>query len=192
MPIGGSSPQYADLLEEMLALATSRVVVRSYLGSSQQEDDLWICPSLSSEEERLSVTLRPGVLAGGLDETRMPLLIVPDLAELSLAAARGGVALIGANVAHLERHGASKRWLPEACWLAACDRFAIGKVSPHLLDRFALRLDAESQLSPKDRIDDVRRSALGEPLPANRLSRKTTRRLVAAATFRREFRRDAR
>ena len=177
----------ADLLEEMLALATSRVVVRSYLGSSQQEDDLWICPSLSSEEERLSVTLRPGVLAGGLDETRMPLLIVPDLAELSLAAARGGVALIGANVAHLERHGASKRWLPEACWLAACDRFAIGKVSPHLLDRFALRLDAESQLSPKDRIDDVRRSALGEPLPANRLSRKTTRRLVAAATVRPEI-----
>lgn len=177
----------ADVLEQMLSLVTSRVMVRRYLGSGQQEDDLWIRPDLSSDEGQLSVTLRPGVLAAGLGETHMPLLIIPDLAELSLAAARGGVALIGANVAHLERNGASLQWRPDACWLAACDRAAIGKVSPHLLDRFALRLDAKSRLSPKERVEDVRRSALGKPAPRRRLSRKTTRRLIAAAPLRPEI-----
>lgn len=177
----------ADALEQVLSLATSRVVVRRYLGSSQQDDDLWIRPDLSSAEGRLSVTLRPGLLAGELNETCMPLLIIPDLAELSLAAARGGVALIGASVAHLERHGASVRWLPDACWLAACDRAAIGKVSPHLLDRFALRLDAESRLSAKERIEDVRRSALEKPARRHRLPRETTGRLIAAAALRPEI-----
>ena len=177
----------ADTLEQMLSLATGRVVERRYLGSGQQEDDLWIRPDLSSEEGWLSVTLRPGMLAGGLGETRMPLLIVPDLAELSLAGARGAVTLIGADVAHLERHGASLQWLPDACWLAACDRAAIGRVSHHLLDRFALRLDAHSRLPPKERSEDVRRSALGKPIPGHRLSKKTISRLIAATAFRPEI-----
>jgi magnesium chelatase subunit D len=177
----------ADMLEQALSLATSRIVVPRYLGSGLQEDDLWICPALSAEDGRLSVTLRPGVLGGRLDETHLPLLIIPDLAELSLAAARGGVALIGADVAHLERHGASQQWLPDGCWLAACDRAAIGKVSPHLLDRFALRLGAESRLSLEERIEDVRRSALGKSIPTHRLSPTTTRRLIAAAALRPEI-----
>lgn len=170
-------------LEQMLSLTTGRDVVRRYLGSSQQEDDLWIRPDLSSEDGRLSVRLRPGTLAMGLDETRMPLLVIPDLAELSLAAARGGVALMGASVAHLERYGASRQWFPDACWLAACDRTAIGKVSPHLLDRFALRLDAEPSPSPSERIADLRRSVLEEQVRGHPLSRQATDRLTAAVAL---------
>jgi magnesium chelatase subunit D len=39
--------------------------------------------------------------------------------------------------------------------LAACDRAAIGRVSPHLLDRFALRLDAAQRISDQQRIADI-------------------------------------
>jgi len=173
-------------LEQMLKRATGRDVVSGYLGSGQQEDDLWIRPYLSSRDGRLSVEFRHGALSRGIDETQLPLLVIPDLAELSLAAARGAVALIGASVAHLERHGASLRWPPDACWLAACDRAAIGKVSPHLLDRFALRLDAELALSPQDRVADMRRWALGEPERPHLLSEWATRSLSAAVAVRPE------
>src|SRR5262249_47856053 len=54
------------------------------------------------------------------------------------------VPLVGADVAHLERHGRSRVWSPNLFWLAACARTDMGQVSPHLLDRFALRIDAAS------------------------------------------------
>jgi magnesium chelatase subunit D len=47
-------------LEQMLSVTTGRVVICRYLGSSQQEDDLWIRPDLSSEDGRLSVAPPPG------------------------------------------------------------------------------------------------------------------------------------
>jgi magnesium chelatase subunit D len=66
--------------------------------------------------------------------------VIPDLTKLSLAAARACVVLMGADVAHLERHGQQANWQPNLCWLAGCASGEVGVVSPHLLDRFALRL----------------------------------------------------
>lgn len=66
--------------------------------------------------------------------------MIPDLTKLSLAAARACVVLMGADVAHLERHGQQAQWQPNLCWLAGCASSEVGMVSPHLLDRFALRL----------------------------------------------------
>jgi magnesium chelatase subunit D len=52
--------------------------------------------------------------------------------------------LVGAPVAYLERHGQQGIWSPRYYWLASCQQENIGAVSPHLLDRFALRLSWRS------------------------------------------------
>jgi magnesium chelatase subunit D len=73
-----------------------------------------------------------------------PLLIIPDLSTLNLAAARTCIMLLGSPVAHLERHGQQAAWTPRYYWLAGCRQDDVGSVSPHLLDRFALRLSWQS------------------------------------------------
>jgi magnesium chelatase subunit D len=76
------------------------------------------------------------------DPTRATLVVARDLAAISLEAQRALVASVGAEVVHLERHGRSERWsMYDTIWLAACARADVGRVSPHLLDRFALRVD---------------------------------------------------
>lgn len=74
----------------------------------------------------------------------IPLIIIPNLATLSLAAARACIMLVDANVVHLERHGQKVAWSPRYYWLAACHQEEVGSVSSHLLDRFALRLSWHS------------------------------------------------
>ena len=92
------------------------------------------------------------------------MVIIPDLTKLSLAAARACVVLMGAETAHLERHGQQAQWKPNLCWLAACDtiedgcqghRKKVGMVSPHLLDRFAIRLVGEVAQKP-DRVAEIK------------------------------------
>jgi magnesium chelatase subunit D len=81
---------------------------------------------------------------GPLDRhARRPgVFLVPDLTRLSLPAARAAVTLVGADVAHLERSQQSSTWHPRDRWLAALRREDTGTVSPHLLDRFSVRVDA--------------------------------------------------
>jgi magnesium chelatase subunit D len=50
---------------------------------------------------------------------------------------------MGADVAHLERHGQQAHWQPNICWMAGCASGEVGMVSPHLLDRFALRISGQ-------------------------------------------------
>ena len=82
-------------------------------------------------------------VAGVLDgHARRPgIVVVPDLARLSLPAARAAVTLTGADVAHLERPWMSATWRPRDRWLATLWRQDVGTVSPHLLDRFSVRID---------------------------------------------------
>ena len=92
----------------------------------------------------------------------IPLLIIPDLAALSLAAARTCIMLVGANIAHLERHGQQEVWTPRYYWLAGCRQEDVGSVSSHLLDRFALRLAWHSAdqlaLSHQERLTILQRN----------------------------------
>jgi len=89
----------------------------------------------------------------------IPLVIIPDLTKLSLAAVRACVTLMGADLAHLERHQQQQSWRPNLCWLAGCSskEEEIGKVSPHLLDRFALRLNGkiEDDLDNLDNLNNL-------------------------------------
>src|SRR5438309_2171120 len=61
---------------------------------------------------------------------------------------------MGAEVAYLERHGQDISWAPNFCWLAGCDRSNVGQISPHLMDRFALRLSRPGNYST-DRVTSI-------------------------------------
>jgi magnesium chelatase subunit D len=114
------------------------------LGAVETEEELW--GSLTLGQAASSIVWRSGLLAAAEPEIRI--VVIPDLTRLSLAASRACVMLMGAEVAHLERHGQQDCWQPQLYWLAGCDQTRIGALSTHLLDRFALRLNGgESQYS---------------------------------------------
>lgn len=113
------------------------------------DDALWGLPSLrldSGDESFLS----PGLVFGGRDHETLQILTIPDLPGMSLATARTAVMAVGAQVIHLERQGQQEQWQPRICWLAACATQDVGKVSPHLLDRFSLRLQSPGNLPPDE------------------------------------------
>ncbi|MFI9554348.1 hypothetical protein [Nonomuraea endophytica] len=123
------------------------------LGSAATEEDLWA-------RLRPAPGGRSWVVDGLVAGYGRPagVVAVPDLATMSTAAAKAAVMLVGAEVAHLERTGQQVSWRPEDRWLAACRREDIGRVSPHVLDRFAIRVDAASLGT--DRFDAAERLGL--------------------------------
>ena len=102
-------------------------------GSWVGEDDLWLQVRLVNGRFRTV----PGLL---VESGVPPIVLVPELARAGLTIARAAVTLIGADVATVERHGYSAVWQPRARWLAATDRYTAAGLSPHLLDRFPLRI----------------------------------------------------
>jgi magnesium chelatase subunit D len=130
------------------------LVAGSWLG----EDDLWIRARLVDGRFRTV----PGLLV----ETGVPpIVLVPDLARAGLAVARAAVTLIGADVATAERHGRSAVWRPRARWLAATNPYAAAGLSPHLLDRFPLRIHADTAETPPSGDDVGGWEGLPEPVP---------------------------
>lgn len=110
-------------------------------GSWFGEDDLWIQARLVAG----SFQIVPGPL---VESGRPPVVLVPELARAGLAIARAAVTLIGADIATAECHGYSAAWRPRARWLAATDRYTAAGLSPHLLDRFPVRIHADSAETP--------------------------------------------
>lgn len=120
---------------------SSRPVEVLYLRSAETEDELWGSLVLKGNPQAAQapqIVRQPGRLVQTTDNPR--LIVIQDLARLSIAAARACVMLMGSETASLQRHGLDIVWTPNLGWLAACAREEIGQVSPHLLDRFALRL----------------------------------------------------
>ncbi|MYZ39335.1 hypothetical protein GT002_30595, partial [Streptomyces sp. SID4917] len=116
----------------------ARAVSLTTLGAATRDEDLWIRPRLARGPDGISFTLVPGPL------TESPpgpsLVVVPDLARLSVSGMRAVVQLLGADVATVEHSGLRHRWQPRARWLAVCRAEDTERVSPHLLDRFPVRL----------------------------------------------------
>lgn len=138
-----------SILHQFLTVTTEREVAIVPLMGLTQEDDLWgsYVPTSPTTIDRdgdtgLTVAWRDGLLTQNRNDDRWLLIVIPDLTRLSLATARACITLMDAPVAYLERQGQHAPWQPRICWLAACDQNAVGKLSPHLLDRFALRLPA--------------------------------------------------
>jgi len=134
----------AAALAQMLTVVTESEVVQVTVGATATDDDLWGGPALSGAQADLPVAWQPSPLLGAPRDQRQRLALIPELSHLSLAASRTCVMLVGGDLAYLERHGQQQRWQPSMCWLAGCRSEQVGRVSPHLLDRFALRLSGRS------------------------------------------------
>ncbi len=150
----------AGLLSEMLAVTTVKLV---YLGAINSEETLWGSLALTQTGDTQPFVWQPGLL-GAPGESALRLVVIPDLTRLSLAAARACIALMGSEVAHLERHGQQLQWRSQLGWIAGCPRSQVQFLSPHLLDRFALRLTSQD-LQPPDRTAALRDwfASLAEP-----------------------------
>jgi magnesium chelatase subunit D len=145
----------AHSLAQMLEVVTDFRVMPVQLGVVETEEDLWGSLTLCSENTTSTFEWQRGVLASGREQ-ELRLVMIPDLTRLSLATARACIALMGSDVAYLERHGHQDVWQPNLCWIAGCSRSEVGLVSPHLLDRFALRLSGQEVSSP-DRTEVLQR-----------------------------------
>ncbi|WP_242909522.1 hypothetical protein [Actinomadura terrae] len=152
-------PELAAPLGRRLAqaLGTERT---THLGSGAREDALWSRPTPRAGS---GITISPGPLVDPPDGPP-PVVVVGDLARLGLAERRAAITLLDGDVAHLERDGLSLTWTPRSRWLAACARADVGRVSPHLLDRFPIRIDA-SELTPEvlDALDRLHSLPAGPP-----------------------------
>jgi magnesium chelatase subunit D len=107
------------------------------VGALQSVDELWCRTSLDDGR----FTVDPGL---AVEEGRIapPILLIPDLMRLRPMAARVAVSLIGAQAAVAQVADRSVQWRPRGRWLAAAERAESRRLSPHLLDRFMLRVDA--------------------------------------------------
>ncbi|MFF2325354.1 MULTISPECIES: hypothetical protein [unclassified Streptomyces] len=113
-------------------------VQRSTLNAATIDEDLWLRPRVRRSPEGIEFTVEPGPLTE--TGTGASLVVVPDLARLSVPGTRAAVQLLGADVATVEHTGFRHRWQPRTRWLAVCRTEDVERVSPHLLDRFPLRL----------------------------------------------------
>jgi magnesium chelatase subunit D len=119
------------------------------IGSQMTEENLWERFRLDNAGRSTALGLRwePGPLAR---RGRPPaIVVVSDLAIAGLPASRAAVALLDSEVAHLERSGVSLHWTPRDRWLVALRRADAGRISAHLLDRFAVRVSAEALKLPR-------------------------------------------
>jgi magnesium chelatase subunit D len=156
-------------LKLMLEQVTDDNIKIVQLGVVQTEEDLWGQLLLKDRQ----IAWQTGSLASGRGQ-ELRLVVIPDLTRLSMAAARACVTLIGSETAHLERHGKQEAWQPNLCWLAGCpsQHGETGLVSPHLLDRFALRLSDrvlvkgdDSAAVRQERVREIRESIAGTERP---------------------------
>ena len=162
-----SLQQVGGILLSLLKITTGcERVVPLKLGTFESEDDLWGQVGLGDELNKQAFRWQSGLLGATDNTNEMKLVIIPDLTKLSLAAMRGCVVLMGADVAHLERHGQQKSWQPNLCWLVGCSsqKEEIGKISPHLLDRFALRLNGQIK-NNENRVTQIQKLLNGEEKP---------------------------
>ncbi len=137
-----------DIVSDMLAVMTGQTVTRFTLNSSTSEEDIW--GHYTFQKQATVVDWQVGKLLTSDDNQDIKLVLIPDLSHLSLAATRAAVILLGAEVAHLQRHGQGADIpISNLFWLAACHSSEVGMLSPHLLDRFALRLSAQSSANTK-------------------------------------------
>jgi magnesium chelatase subunit D len=118
------------------------------LGAATREDDLWSRTRLVPVDGRIAVDVRHGDLVEADGAAPPRTVLVPDLTRLGLTGLRAAVTLLGAETASVERHGASIHWRPRARWLAFARRDDVGRLSPHLLDRFPLRLTLPGLVLP--------------------------------------------
>ncbi|MFD9607442.1 hypothetical protein OG609_13090 [Streptomyces sp. NBC_01224] len=133
----------AEVLEGLLAGPAGphvAAVPRTTLTAATMDEDLWLRPRMSRGPLGIDFALAPGPLTEPVGPSTV---VVPDLARLSVPGKRAAVQLLGADVATVEHAGLQRRWRPAARWLAVCRTEDTERISPHLLDRFPIRLTVQ-------------------------------------------------
>ncbi|WP_203785953.1 hypothetical protein, partial [Paractinoplanes rishiriensis] len=125
----------------LAALRQPRRPAEPMLVAAGGRDRLWTELVPSRDPRRPGPRLVPGALIEPAHRADR-VFLVPDLARAGRPVLHAMVMTLGAEEAHLERDGLTRRWRPEARWLACCRRDDLERVSAHLLDRFALRVNA--------------------------------------------------
>ena len=129
-------------LSELLRDADGREPRTLLLGAQLTDDELWSRLVVRQDDDGYKqLCPAPGFLVQR-DEDPVVLVVVPDLARLSVPARRSLVTLLDSPAAHLERHGQHRSWRPRLKWLAGCESASVGDVSRHILDRFPVRFTA--------------------------------------------------
>lgn len=134
-----------ETFRQMLQITTKQTVIQESLAPSAQDDDLWGSTLFPGNQDTPFPSLLSGLFSKERSMHGIQLITIPNLTHLSLPAARACIMLMDNSIAHLERNGQSEHWNTHYCWLAACNRNDVGTISPHLLDRFALRLTWQNQ-----------------------------------------------
>ena len=141
----------AQAVAKLLHVVSPEAVSTITLQATHNDDQLW-GNFIPGGELNDSLFWQPGLLAPD-DDNKFQIVLIPDLAQLSLMAARSAIMLVGEQVASLERHGQHRLWRPGLFWIAGCATSDVGKVSAHLLDRFALRINRQKR--PDSTADSV-------------------------------------
>lgn len=134
---------------ELFAAVFGRRAPAVVLGAAVRDDDLWARVGLEPGDGGLTVRARRAALVEDDPGVAPATVVVPDLARLGLPGLRAAVTLVGADVASVQRYGVGRVWRPRARWLAFCRQEDAGRVSPHLLDRFPLRLSLPGLALPE-------------------------------------------
>ncbi len=133
--------QWAEIIK--IAHRSSSSTNLLMLNSSTTEENLWgrfTIPRNPQENDRdnLSIVWQPSKLVQQ-NVGDLLLVVIPDLSRLSLLAMRACVTLLDSKCATLQRDGIDVTWQPHFWCIAGCQSDRLGEISPHLLDRFALR-----------------------------------------------------
>lgn len=140
------------LWAEMLTITTKDSVQSVYLGPTDTDESLWGSMSFTFANEAQPFAWKAGLLG---NDSAPRIVVIPDLSRLSLSATRACIALMGTEVAQMERHGQQIRWRSQLCWIAGCPRSQVKVLTPHLLDRFTLRLSGQ-EFQQRDRTTALR------------------------------------
>lgn len=174
----------AAMLEQLLGVTAGLPVQPYQLGPFETDDAVWGSVALPGKAPLLRL------FSQERNAREFQLITIPDLAILSQAAARTCTMLVGAEVVHLERHEQHQIWKPRQCWLAGCTRADVGKISPHLLDRFALRMhwhdiDPTEQFSHQKRVANLLAHVPHDSLATDKLLSPTMLRQIEVASHQR-------
>lgn len=133
----------ADRLMVLLQAAGATKVDRVRLGSGETEDSLWGVPGAPAQWGGGALLIPP--------EGTTRLVIAPELSRLSRPAARAAVSLLESREIMIQRRGQAAPMAVRQRWIAGIAESDLGSVSPHLLERFAIRIRIREQVG-SDRV----------------------------------------